>query len=160
LNDKDDCYCGSDLSFEYCCDPLLAGKKIAQTAEQLMRARFSAFCTENADYLIASHHPSKRSTNDKSELEATFKQCEWLKLSVVDSTEGLSTDTHGEVEFIAIYRQNGELSRLHERSQFIKEDSHWFYLDGLILNQSDAIKLQRNEPCWCASGKKFKKCHG
>jgi preprotein translocase subunit SecA len=21
-------------------------------------------------------------------------------------------------------------------------------------------KLGRNEPCWCGSGKKFKKCHG
>jgi preprotein translocase subunit SecA len=25
---------------------------------------------------------------------------------------------------------------------------------------SDAEKLGRNDPCWCGSGKKFKKCHG
>lgn len=25
---------------------------------------------------------------------------------------------------------------------------------------SDAKKIGRNEPCWCGSGKKFKKCHG
>jgi uncharacterized protein YecA (UPF0149 family) len=23
-----------------------------------------------------------------------------------------------------------------------------------------APKLGRNDPCWCGSGKKFKKCHG
>jgi preprotein translocase subunit SecA len=25
---------------------------------------------------------------------------------------------------------------------------------------SEHEKLGRNEPCWCGSGKKFKKCHG
>jgi preprotein translocase subunit SecA len=25
---------------------------------------------------------------------------------------------------------------------------------------SDRDKIGRNDPCWCGSGKKFKKCHG
>jgi preprotein translocase subunit SecA len=25
---------------------------------------------------------------------------------------------------------------------------------------SDEEKVGRNDPCWCGSGKKFKKCHG
>jgi preprotein translocase subunit SecA len=25
---------------------------------------------------------------------------------------------------------------------------------------SEHEKLGRNDPCWCGSGKKFKKCHG
>jgi uncharacterized protein YecA (UPF0149 family) len=25
---------------------------------------------------------------------------------------------------------------------------------------ADTEKLGRNDPCWCGSGKKFKKCHG
>ena len=25
---------------------------------------------------------------------------------------------------------------------------------------SDHDKVGRNDPCWCGSGKKFKKCHG
>ncbi len=24
----------------------------------------------------------------------------------------------------------------------------------------DGSKLGRNDPCWCGSGKKFKRCHG
>jgi preprotein translocase subunit SecA len=24
----------------------------------------------------------------------------------------------------------------------------------------DGEKIGRNDPCWCGSGKKFKKCHG
>jgi preprotein translocase subunit SecA len=25
---------------------------------------------------------------------------------------------------------------------------------------SERDKIGRNDPCWCGSGKKFKKCHG
>jgi preprotein translocase subunit SecA len=25
---------------------------------------------------------------------------------------------------------------------------------------SDRDKIGRNDPCWCGSGKKYKKCHG
>jgi len=25
---------------------------------------------------------------------------------------------------------------------------------------TDREKIGRNDPCWCGSGKKFKKCHG
>jgi hypothetical protein len=31
---------------------------------------------------------------------------------------------------------------------------------GKSANESDAgVKPGRNEPCWCGSGKKYKKCH-
>jgi SEC-C motif-containing protein len=154
------CFCGREVSFEDCCGPLLAGQTIAQTAEQLMRSRFSAFCTGNADYLITSHHSSKRSANDKQELEDSFKQSEWLQLTIIESNMGLASDSHGEVEFVAIYRQNEEVSRLHERSQFVKENGLWFYVDGVLNALPDTRLPKRNEPCWCGSGRKFKRCHG
>jgi len=28
------------------------------------------------------------------------------------------------------------------------------------VHTSPHEKLGRNDPCWCGSGKKFKKCHG
>ena len=34
---------------------------------------------------------------------------------------------------------------------------------GAVATQrvtSDREKIGRNDPCWCGSGKKFKKCHG
>ncbi|MEZ5505160.1 MAG: YchJ family metal-binding protein [Gammaproteobacteria bacterium] len=46
---------------------------------------------------------------------------------------------------------------LHERSRFVKEDGRWFYLDGEMLPLPSP---GRNDPCWCGSGQKFKKCHG
>ncbi|WP_425430029.1 SEC-C metal-binding domain-containing protein [Desulfamplus magnetovallimortis] len=37
------------------------------------------------------------------------------------------------------------------------ENDKWYYVDGVLL---EPIKIGRNEPCWCQSNKKFKKCHG
>ena len=35
---------------------------------------------------------------------------------------------------------------------------------GMVATQqrvtADRDKIGRNDPCWCGSGKKFKKCHG
>jgi preprotein translocase subunit SecA len=28
------------------------------------------------------------------------------------------------------------------------------------VRRDDNEKIGRNDPCWCGSGKKFKKCHG
>jgi preprotein translocase subunit SecA len=35
--------------------------------------------------------------------------------------------------------------------------------DGEVVEtvvKSDRDKIGRNDPCWCGSGKKYKKCHG
>jgi SEC-C motif domain protein len=60
------------------------------------------------------------------------------------------------VEFAAFYK-NSKIEQLHENSKFIYENGQWYYLDGILL---DPIKITRNEPCWCGSIKKYKKCHG
>lgn len=35
------------------------------------------------------------------------------------------------------------------------------FLDKLLRGHppNSALKLARNDPCWCNSGKKYKKCH-
>ena len=62
------CYCGSAISFEKCCEPILSGKLKATTAEAVMRSRYSAYATHNADYLIATTHSSTRATHSKDEI--------------------------------------------------------------------------------------------
>ena len=37
---------------------------------------------------------------------------------------------HAEVEFVARLREAGRATRLHERSRFVRESGHWFYVDG------------------------------
>ena len=47
---------------------------------------------------------------------------------------------------------------LEERSRFVRENDHWFYLDG--EHSVTPLKPGRNDPCLCGSGRKFKKCCG
>jgi len=161
MNNDHRCWCGNPTTPDSCCGRILDATVNAQTAEQLMRSRFSAFCCANIDYLIASHHPSKRQADDQQSLADTISQCEWLHLSIVNNRDGKAHDDQGSVEYIATYTQQGELFQLHEDSKFIKENDRWFYLEGTIIGSGPVkIKIGRNDPCWCRSGKKFKKCHG
>ncbi|UTW45887.1 YchJ family protein [bacterium SCSIO 12696] len=144
------CPCGSSLTYQDCCQPIHLGTP-ASSAEALMRSRYSAFSTGLIDYLITSHHPSRRTPNEHLELQQSMSNTRWLNLQIIAS------ETDNTVEFIATYEEDGELGQLHERSNFVYENGHWYYLDGQLL---PAAKINRNDPCPCGSGKKFKKCHG
>ena len=163
LNSQSQCYCGNNESFESCCKPLLEGKLLAKTAEQLMRSRYSAFCTESIDYLIDTLHPDFRSADDRSQLASSIASTQWLKLKVRQTWQGQASEQEGQVEFIAYFKQDQQLGQLHERSQFKKIGERWFYTEGEFLSPESELpppKLGRNDPCWCGSGLKFKKCHG
>lgn len=147
------CPCGSGRDYADCCGPLHRSDT-APTAEALMRSRYSAFALRNADYLIATRHHS-RNTESAEELARHFNGIEWLGLEVIDTVEG--GDGNGIVEFSAHYRQDGRIGELHERSRFLREQGRWYYLDG---DQLPPRKRGRNDPCWCGSGRKWKRCHG
>lgn len=118
-----------------------------------MRSRYSAFVKKLGDYLIATRHPSKRHLDSLSQLQQIFKDTYWLGLTILTTEKGSATDTLGYVSFSANYRDNNKEDVLYERSLFQKDAAQWFYVEG-DFNQG------RNDPCWCGSGKKFKKCHG
>lgn len=143
------CICGVGKKFDECCKTIIDGQRIASTAEELMRSRYSAYVKGDAKYLLFS---SVNVLNDEEEIgliEEFNNSVVWLKLDVI-----LATETT--VEFKAYYRDKHGIQVLHERSNFIQEDSMWKYTDGLLYNS----KVERNESCPCGSGKKFKKCCG
>ena len=144
------CPCGSGKNYAACCEPFLKNEAQPATPEQLMRSRYSAFATGNIDYLIATHHPSKHKADDRQTLGDTIAESEWLSLRVLNA--GANT-----VEFVAFHRTNKQIGQLHEKSDFVFQNGRWYYLSGVIL---PAIKVDRNDPCWCGSGRKLKKCHG
>jgi len=121
------CPCGSGSAYARCCGPLHAGSP-ANTAEALMRSRYSAYVLNLDDYLHGSWHASTRpAASDQS--KAADPRVTWLGLSVKQHVV-TGPDT-AEVEFIARYRVGGgSAMRLHERSRFVHEQGHWFYLDG------------------------------
>ncbi|MGD1859142.1 MAG: YchJ family protein [Leptolyngbyaceae cyanobacterium] len=150
------CPCNSQRAFANCCQPYLSGQTPAPTAEALMRSRYTAFCAQNIEYLIATHHPTKRALGDRASLAQSMKNTTWLGLTILETQRGQPTDQSGIVEFVARF-QAQERGQIHERSRFQKQKGRWFYLDGEHL---PPIEPKRNDPCWCGSGKKFKQCHG
>ena len=158
------CPCGNNQTFDKCCGELLAGTRKAATAEQLMRSRYSAFVTQDADYLLATLAPEKASGFDPEQIKAD--RCEWLCLEIITTNKGGLLDQNGTVEFIARFRDNGHDHALHEISRFERRNGNWLYIDGefpeishgnIRGNQTDT---GRNDPCPCGSGKKYKKCCG
>lgn len=157
------CLCGSSLSFEDCCKSIIEGTEKAPTAQALMRSRYSAYALENAQYLIDSTHISTRDNFSKLEIETWAKESSWQKLEIISTHKGLENDEVGEVEFKAFYKDSkGTLNIHHEKSVFTKEEGRWFFVNGKVIpaKTNDKISIDRNAPCPCGSGKKFKKCCG
>ena len=150
-----DCYCGSKKKYRYCCEPYLSDKKIPQTAEQLMRSRYTAFCRKDIQYLIDTAISSEDRSTDEQELAKTMQKTTWLGLLVVSTEQGKKQDKVGFVEFVAAFEIDKPRQH-HERSRFIKNNRRWFYIDGEIL--PDLI-LKGKVDCWCGSGKKYRNCH-
>jgi SEC-C motif-containing protein len=88
-----------------------------------MRSRYSAFVRGQADYLLATWHPSTRPAT--LELEPGVK---WLGLEV--RRHRRLDETRAEVEFVARSRLAGRGQRLHETSRFVQEGGRWYYVDG------------------------------
>ena len=118
------CYCGSDIEFQNCCEPLIKGLQKAATAEALMRSRYSAYATHEADYLVVSTQISQRKYHTKTEILNWATTNKWLKLEIINTTENT-------VEFKAYFLDNALQNHIHhELSTFIFENGSWFYVDG------------------------------
>ncbi len=120
--------------FEECCKPFLTHSAKPASAEELMRSRYSAYATVNADYILQTTHRLTRGLHDADSIENWAKSCAWQRLEIVSRTHGRSTDTFGIVEFKAYYLDAGHRVQYHhECSKFVKESGEWFFVDGRIV---------------------------
>jgi len=120
VSTDDPCPCGSGRAYDDCCGPLLATERLADTAEQLMRSRYTAYCYGNREHLWRTWHPKTRPAEVLLDTSRS-----WTRLRILDVRDGgVGADT-GLVEFVASY-DGGEL---RERSRFAKRGGRWFYLD-------------------------------
>ncbi|HEY0721074.1 MAG TPA: YchJ family metal-binding protein [Gammaproteobacteria bacterium] len=149
------CPCGSGLTYQACCSRYHDGLA-APSAEALMRSRYSAYVLKLAEYLRATWHSSTRPAT----LSFASDEPKWCGLQILHTCGGSESERQGEVEFIARWISvDGKCGALHERSRFLREEGRWFYLDGELF-PTVAMKVSRNAPCPCRSGKKFKQCCG
>jgi SEC-C motif-containing protein len=118
------CYCNSQQLFKDCCEPYIKGLKQAPTAEALMRSRYSAYITHQADYLVATTHISERNNYSREDILLWATSNQWQKLEVIKATETT-------VEFKAYFLDSGKMPQIHhEFSTFKQEEGIWYYVDG------------------------------
>jgi SEC-C motif-containing protein len=157
------CPCGSELAIQDCCGPIIDGAP-APTAEALMRARYTAFVTKMiGDFLKNTITDERRRDFDQREVEMSARDAEGLGFEIRALEGGGLEDERGSVEYIARFNIRGNIQTHHELATFRRENGLWLYEDGEV-NPKQAprtvVKIGRNDPCSCGSGKKYKKCCG
>lgn len=108
------CPCGGG-SYDACCGPLLRAERLAETPEELMRSRYSAYALGETEHVWRTWHPRTRPPQVTHDPTVT-----WVSLQVVAAE-------HGVVEFVASYDGPEGPGRLHERSAFERRGGRWVY---------------------------------
>ena len=124
------CSCGSPNSYSNCCEIAHVNILQVDTAEALMRSRYTAFVKANINYLSKSWHSTTRPTskNELGEILDWTASVIWERLEIVNTTKGTAFDTEGTVEFKAYYFEGVHLKCIHENSYFSKEEGYWVYV--------------------------------
>ena len=177
------CPCGSTLSYADCCAPLHAGQKTADTAAQLMRARYAAFVLQHIEYIVATTAPFQQPLLDTQAISDWAQQTDWAGLEVVNHLAKLGK-RHAQVEFkayfhlpnaSAVHSAGLDLAVLdlavldskgldskgvhHELSTFVNIPTHgtsrWYFLDPTVV-----MSVTQKQPCSCGSSEKYKRCCG
>ena len=123
------CPCGSKKKYKQCCQKYHKGAR-CKDALSLMKARYSAYATANANFIIQSTHPDNKEYKEdhkswKKEIETFSLENTFISLTIVKHE---STEYEATVHFIAMFLDG----KLEENSFFIKENDTWFYKDGEI----------------------------
>jgi SEC-C motif-containing protein len=147
------CPCHSGRDFDRCCGRFISHRELPENAALLMRSRYCAFALGERDYLIETWHPDFRPADLRLD-----PRLNWIGLEIIaDEERGASATVEFEARLIA----SGEVSALHERSEFVLQQGRWLYTSGELLAPGFARwRPGRNESCPCGSGRKFKRCCG
>lgn len=138
----------------------------AESAERLMRTRYSAFVLVMPEYIVMTTVPAQQALIDIKAIEKWARETNWVGLEIVNHLPKLGK-RHAQVEFKAFYiTPDGQQAAHHELSSFVKvsdksEDKSnehtdsWYFLDPTV-----AMTVSQKQPCICGSGEKFKRCCG
>ena len=158
------CPCGSNKPYSECCEPIIKGTCLAQTAEALMRARYAAYEKHEIDFIVDTCEVTGSERDiDRNATKIWSEESDWHGLTIIRTEKGGPEDTEGIVEFEAVYTRKGLRDIHHEVGLFKKIDGKWLYSSGALKPMTivrEGRKIGRNEPCPCGSGKKYKVCCG
>ena len=151
INNSNLCPCGSKTPFDECCAPVIDNKATANTPEELMRSRYTAYVLGESAYLLQSWDIDYRPKSITIE-----NNIQWLYLEILDTHQNTNDEYTGYVTFAATSICDDTLVVMKEKSKFVKKSGIWFYQDGELHTQRNAIAL--NGKCPCGSAKKYKRC--
>lgn len=118
------CVCGSEKEQKNCCELIIKGIKKAETAEELMRSRYTAYTQLNVAYIIETTLPKMRKYYSPAGILEWAKNSTWLKLEILELKETT-------VKFEAHYLDENKFPVTHkEHSTFKKENGNWYFVDG------------------------------
>ena len=127
------CHCGKPESYEKCCGPIHSGEVLAKSSEDLMRARYSAFCVKDIDFLAESLDPQNRSDFSRTDTETWANNATFTGLEIIKSSDN---GNKGQVEFKAHYTIGADAYVHHELSVFRNQAGEWFYKSGKIFEEA------------------------
>jgi len=120
-----------------CCRPLHREERSADTAEQLMRSRYSAFALGEIEHLLRTQLSDQPLEQRRRSLQATCRQVRWRRLVILAAEAGGHGDLGGTVRFEAHYSASGQRGVLRECSRFAREggrlDGAWLYVEAFEL---------------------------
>lgn len=147
------CACKSGKNYAECCQPFHLGEKLPETAEQLMRSRYTAYTQVNIPYIVATTAPSQQVNLDQATMKTWGESTQWAGLEILEHLANI-TKNHSVVEFKAFFKGENGIKAHHERSLFVKICNRWYFVDPTV-----PLPTQK-QPCLCGSDKKFKHCCG
>ena len=127
----DACPCGSGLPLEACCGAYLQGRAKPQTAEALMRSRYTAYVQQNIAYLRETLWPRYQPHFDEKVVAQWAASSHWTGLTVLETVDGGPSDREGIVLFEARFLSGGSLHTHRERSRFRKKGGRWYYVEAV-----------------------------
>lgn len=161
---------GAPLLYQDCCQPYhdgLLNNEADKTdgvkpdsAERLMRSRYSAFVLIKPEYIVKTSLPAQQNLLDTKAIETWAKETNWAGLEIVTHTPKLGK-RHAQVEFKAYFKTPEGLQAHHELSAFVKvtdknsNNARWYFLDPTV-----SMSVTQKQPCICGSGEKCKRCCG
>lgn len=179
MNAIQPCFCGSNANLSSCCQPYINKEIPVQSAEQLMRSRFSAYAIGDAEYIYDTYAKSSQKAQSVKDIDDWSKSCVWIALKIYPMAISDNKATEQFVEFSAFYITNNILCELREKSRFILEEiiekhaeehteknipansdineestlktplKQWRYIDGDIITNTELANIKRNELCPC-----------
>ena len=147
------CPCQSGKSYTDCCQPFHLHQMIPDSAEKLMRSRYTAYTQVNIPYIVETTVPAQQPLLDQQAMQLWGDETDWAGLKII-SHQPFVSKIHSWVEFKAFFNIENGIDAHHERSLFVLISGRWYFVDPTVPLPS------QKQLCVCGSGKKFKHCCG